>query len=48
MFDVAELGTQGDRFVSLRMPTEAAAEVARAAAAGRVRLVLVADPGVDG
>ena len=48
VFDVAELGTQGDRFVSLRMPTEAAAEVARAAAAGRVRLVLVADPGVDG
>ena len=48
VFDVAELGTQGDRFVSLRMPTEVAAEVARAAAAGRVRLVLVADPGVDG
>ena len=48
VFDVAELGTQGDRFVSLRMNAEAAAEVARAAAAGRVRLVLVADPGVDG
>ena len=48
VFDVAELGTQGDRFVSLRMNAEVAAEVARAAAAGRVRLVLVADPGVDG
>ena len=45
VFDVAELGTQGDRFVSLRMNAEAASEVARAAAAGRVRLVLVA--GVD-
>jgi hypothetical protein len=45
VFDVAELGTQGDRFVSLRMPAEAAAEVAGAAAADRVRLVLVA--GVD-
>lgn len=43
VFDVAELGTQGQRFISLRMPAEAAAEVARAAAAGgRVRLVLVA------
>jgi Flp pilus assembly protein CpaB len=47
VFDVAVLGTQGDRFVSLRVPTEAAADVARAAAAGRVRLVLVAEPGVD-
>jgi len=45
VFDVAELGTQGDRFISLRMPASAAAEVAGAAAAGRVRLVLVA--GVD-
>ncbi len=45
VFDVAELGTQGDLFISLRMPAEAAAEVAGAAAAGRVRLVLVA--GVD-
>lgn len=45
VFDVAELGTQGERFVSLRMPAEAAAEVAGAAAADRVRLVLVA--GVD-
>ena len=45
VFDVAELGTQGDRFVSLRMNAEAASEVARAAAAGRVRLVLV--PGLD-
>lgn len=42
VFDVAELGTQGQRFISLRMPAEAAAEVARAAAGGRVRLVLVA------
>ncbi len=48
VFDVAELGTQGDRFVSLRMPAERASRVATAAAAGRVRLVLVADPGVDG
>ena len=42
VFDVAELGSQGQRFISLRMPTEAAAGVARAAAAGQVRLVLVA------
>lgn len=42
VFAVAELGSQGQRFISLRMPTEAAAEVARAAAAGQVRLVLVA------
>lgn len=42
VFDVAELGSQGQLFISLRMPTEAAAEVARAAASGRVRLVLVA------
>ena len=42
VFDVAELGTQGERFISLRMPAEAAAEVAVAAAEDRVRLVLVA------
>ena len=42
MFDVAELGTQGELFVSLRMAAEAAAEVAVAAAENRVRLVLVA------
>ena len=42
VFDVAELGTQGERFISLRMPAEAAAEVAVAAAGDRVRLVLVA------
>jgi len=42
VFDIAELGTQGQRFVSLRMPEDAAADVARAAAQGRVRLVLVA------
>ena len=42
VFDVAELGTQGELFVSLRMPAEAAAEVAVAAAENRVRLVLVA------
>ena len=42
VFDVAELGTQGGRFISLRMPAGAAVEVAGAAAAGRVRLVLVA------
>jgi hypothetical protein len=45
VFDVAELGTQGERFISLRMPATAAAEVAAAAAADQVRLVLVA--GVD-
>jgi hypothetical protein len=45
VFDVAALGSQGQRFVSLRMPAEAAAEVARAAADGRVRLVLVAGAG---
>jgi hypothetical protein len=42
VFDVAELGVQGERFVSLRMPRELTAEVAAAAAEGRVRLVLVA------
>ncbi|MGH8873787.1 MAG: SAF domain-containing protein [Acidimicrobiia bacterium] len=42
VFDIAELGTQGQRFVSLRLPEDAAADVARAAAQGRVRLVLVA------
>ena len=42
VFDVAELGTQEERFISLRMPAEAAAEVAVAAAVDRVRLVLVA------
>lgn len=41
VFDITELGTQGDRFVSLLMPAEDAAKVAGAAAAGRVRLVLV-------
>lgn len=45
VFDVADLGTQGQRFVSLRMPSASAAEVARAAAAGQVRLVLVAGDG---
>ncbi len=43
VFDIAELGTQGERFISLRMPVEVAAEVANAAAADQVRLVLVAD-----
>lgn len=42
VFDVAELGTQGNRFISLRMPAATAAEVAGAASGGRVRLVLVA------
>ena len=42
VFDVVELGTQGQRFVSLRMPANVAAGVARAATGGRVRLVLVA------
>jgi len=45
VFDVAELGTRGDRFISLRLPAQDAAKVAGAAAAGRVRLVLVS--GVD-
>jgi hypothetical protein len=45
VFDVAELGTQGGRFISLRMPVGAAVEVAGAAAAGRVRLVLVSGVG---
>jgi Flp pilus assembly protein CpaB len=45
VFEVAELGTQGARFVSLRMPAEVAAEVAQAAAAGGVRLVLVGSGG---
>lgn len=41
VFDITDLGTQGDRFVSLRMSSEAATEVAGAAAGDRVRLVLV-------
>ncbi len=45
VFEVAELGTQGSRFVSLRMPAGTAAEVARAAATGTVRLVLVGSGG---
>ena len=45
VFDVAELGTQGERFVSLRLPAHDAAGVAAAAAAGDVRLILV--NGVD-
>jgi len=46
VFDVADLGSQGQRFISLRMPSGSAAEVARAASSGQVRLVLVA--GEDG
>lgn len=45
VFDVAELGTQGQRFVSLRMPTDDAGQVAQLAAEGRVRLVLVSGEG---
>ena len=45
VFDVAELGTQGQRFVSLRLPADTAGAVAQAAAAGRVRLVLVSGAG---
>lgn len=45
VFDVAELGAQGGRFVSLRMPVDATVEVAGAAEAGQVRLVLVAGSG---
>jgi len=42
VFDVAELGTGGELFISLRMEAEAAAQVAVAAAGDRIRLVLVA------
>ncbi len=42
VFDITDLGTQGDRFVSLLMSVEAATNVAGAAAGDRVRLVLVA------
>lgn len=42
VFDVAELGVQGERFVSLRLPADLTAEVAAAAEADQVRLVLVA------
>jgi hypothetical protein len=41
VFEVSELGVQGSRFVSLRVPIGAAADLAQAAAAGGVRLVLV-------
>jgi hypothetical protein len=41
VFEVSDLGVQGSRFISLRVPIEAAADLARAAAAGGVRLVLV-------
>lgn len=41
VFEVSELGVQGTRFVSLRVPIGAAADLAQAAAAGGVRLVLV-------
>lgn len=42
VFDIVELGTQGERFVSLQVSDSVSAEVAAAAAADRVRLVLVA------
>jgi hypothetical protein len=45
VFEVAELGAQGGRFVSLRMPVDATVGVADAAEAGQVRLVLVAGSG---
>lgn len=45
VFEVAEVGAQGGRFVSLRMSADEAAAVARAAADGGVRLVLVGGPG---
>jgi hypothetical protein len=41
VFEVSDLGVQGARFVSLRVPISAAGELAQAAAAGDVRLVLV-------
>jgi hypothetical protein len=43
VFEVTELGTQGTRFVSLRLPVDMAPAVVRAAAEGGVRLVLVGD-----
>ncbi len=42
VFDISELGTQAQRFVSLRMDAADAADVAQAAVERRVRLVLVA------
>lgn len=45
VFDVAELGAQGDRFVSLRMAADSTTEIAAAAEAGQIRLVLVAGSG---
>lgn len=45
VFDVAEIGAQGNRFISLRLSTDDAALVAGAAATGSIRLVLVS--GVD-
>lgn len=45
VFEVAEFGLQGERFVSLQMPAATAAEVAAAAKdPGRLRLVLVNEP----
>lgn len=41
VFEVADLGVQGSRFISLQVPIGAADDLARAAAAGSVRLVLV-------
>lgn len=41
VFDMVELGTQGERFVSLRLPAQDATRVAAAASAGDVRLILV-------
>jgi hypothetical protein len=41
VFEVSELGVQGSRFVSLRVPIGASTDLAQAAAAGGVRLVLV-------
>jgi hypothetical protein len=45
VFDVTELGVQGERFVSLRLPADLTAGVAAAVEAGQVRLVLVAGAG---
>ena len=45
VFEVSDLGVQGSRFISLGVPIEAAADLARAAAAGGVRLVLVGGDG---
>jgi hypothetical protein len=45
VFEASDLGVQGSRFISLRVPIGASGDLARAAAAGGVRLVLVGGEG---